>query len=309
MTAAASNLGACWIVIPVHNRRETTLRCLSELRSLGVLSWCRIVVVDDGSTDGTSTAVAREFPEIAIERGDGNLWWTGGIVRGMQRAVQENATYIFWLNDDTLPEPGAFEALLRASRETGGIAGGVGYLPGEPTPAYAGYRRGFWKLKAQLQPGANTVACDALNGNLVCLPRAIVEKVGYPDAASLPHGYGDFDYTLRAQRAGIPVSLVGKARAAAHPNLSTNYRSWLLSDVPLAEVWLGLGRRGSFIYQPAMQRFYWRHWGVRGTAYCAFVLAKLAVISVIRPITPRSWREAWRGRHSLAWQHEQRHRQ
>lgn len=298
---------SCWIVIPVHNRRETTLRCLRQLRDTGVLRWATTLVVDDGSTDGTSSAVATEFPEVRLLHGDGALWWTGGIVGGMREAIARGADYVFWLNDDTLPEPGACEALLEASRATGALTGGVAYLPGEPAPAYAGYRRGFWRLHDALQPGDATLPCDALNGNLVCVPRSVIETIGYPDDAGLPHGYADFDYALRARGAGIPVQLVGRARAAAQPNLSANYRSWLLSDVPLTRVWRGLWHRGSFVYQPAMQRFYWRHWGLRGPLYCGFILAKLVVITLIRPLVPRAWLLALRGRRSRAWQHEQRH--
>jgi GT2 family glycosyltransferase len=297
----------CFIVIPVHNRRAITLRCLRALAAEGVLAWATPIVVDDGSSDGTGEAVRAEFPAAIVLRGEGDLWWTGGIVAGMREAVARDAEFVFWLNDDTTPAPGALALLLDETQTGGGIAGGTGYLPGETAPAYGGYRRGFWKLREGLQPGEATLPCDALNGNMVCLPRAVIERIGFPDAAGLPHGYGDFDYTLRASAAGIPVRLVGRARGAAHANLTSNYRSWLLSDVPLGEIWRGLGRRGAFIYQPAMQRFYWRHWGVRGAVYCAWILLKLAAITAIRPLVPRAWLVRLRGARSKAWQHEQRH--
>ena len=54
------------VIIPVHNRRETTLACLRRLTADGVPAWSRIVVVDDGSTDGTGEAVRVEFPDVEI---------------------------------------------------------------------------------------------------------------------------------------------------------------------------------------------------------------------------------------------------
>jgi len=307
MTLAAPSIARTWIVIPVYNRRVITLACLQCLRDDGLLGHMSVIVVDDGSTDGTTEAIRRDFPEVIIVPGDGNLWWTGAIALGMREAMRRDAEFICWLNDDTLPAAGALELLLDEVRRNGGIAGGVGILPGEDQPAYGGFRRGFRVLLTSLRPGNETVGCDALNGNLVCISREVVEQIGYPDAADLPHGYGDFDYTLRASRCGIPVRLVGAARCAAQPNLSTNYRSWLLSDVPLREIWGGLVRPGSFIYQPAMQRFYWRHWGLRGSFYCASILARLIAISIIRPIVPASVLRRIRGQRSRAWQHEQRH--
>jgi glycosyltransferase involved in cell wall biosynthesis len=51
-----------FVIIPVRNRREITLRCLRHLRDCGDLEEMCVIVVDDGSTDGTSEAVQRESP-------------------------------------------------------------------------------------------------------------------------------------------------------------------------------------------------------------------------------------------------------
>lgn len=299
---------ACFIVIPVHNRRETTLGCLRHLRQHGALARLHAIVVDDGSTDGTGAAVRAEFPETTVLTGDGDLWWTGGIVLGMREAVHHGADYIFWLNDDTLPAPGAFDALLAESNSSGGLAGGVCFLPGETNPAYGGQRRGFWRLGESLPPGEATIDCDALNGNLVCLPARAIATLGYPDEFGLPHVLADSDYTLRARRAGLPVRLVGSARAATQPNLTANYRSWLLSDVPMLEWWRQLGRRGSHLNARTQLRFSWRHWRLRGLAYCLWLFAKLCAITVLRAVIPARTLQRWHGHRSAAWQHERRHR-
>lgn len=294
-------------IIPVHNRRETTLRCLRHLRATGAMDWIEFCVVDDGSTDGTTPAVQAEFPGVAVLAGDGDLWWTGAITKGMRHAMARGADYIIWLNDDTLPEPGALALLFEHSRTHQGIAGGVGLLPGESSPAYGGFRRHWRQLGPMLQPGAETWSCDALSGNLVCLPRGVVDRIGFPDDRHLPHAFADIDYTLRARRAGVPVLLVGGARAQASPNLGLNYRSWLLSDVPLIEWWRRLGQRGSFVYQPAQWRFYWRHWGMAGALHCIGILVRLAAISVVRLVVPRAILRRWHGHRSAAWRHEKAH--
>jgi GT2 family glycosyltransferase len=68
-----------FIIIPVHNRKQITLNCLKSLSKNGDLGRYHVVVVDDGSTDGTAEAIQALYPDIVVLHGDGNLWWTGAI--------------------------------------------------------------------------------------------------------------------------------------------------------------------------------------------------------------------------------------
>lgn len=296
------------IIIPVHNRRETTVACLRNLREQGLLSWATPIVVDAGSTDGTRAAVASEFPGTEIVAADDGVFWTGAIQLGMQRAKALGAEYLFWLNDDTVPQPGAINRLLEESRRSGAITGGVCFLAGESEPAYGGLRKTWRGLQMVSAPGSAIVACDVLHGNMVCIPAAVVTVIGYPDSRGLPHAGADFDYCLRARRAGLPVLLVGAARASGHANLSLNYRSWLLSDVPVIEWWRQLGRRGSYSNLLARWVFHWRHWRFVGMGQVVGMLVRLLLISVVRLLVPLPWLRRIYGRHSQAWQHEGRHR-
>ena len=79
-----------YIIIPVHNRREFTLRCLASLHDQGILAAMQVIVVDDGSTDGTHEAVNAEFPQVILLPGDGNLFWTGAVTLGMSHAMAQH---------------------------------------------------------------------------------------------------------------------------------------------------------------------------------------------------------------------------
>jgi len=66
---------ALWAVIPVFNRKAETLACLERLVQLkGEAPGLRVVIADDGSTDGTAEAVRAAYPDTVLVTAAG----TGG---------------------------------------------------------------------------------------------------------------------------------------------------------------------------------------------------------------------------------------
>ena len=90
-----------FIVIPVFNRKNFTKECLLSLQTQSRKDFS-VVVVDDGSTDGTAQMLEKEFPEIIVVKSDGNLFWTAATNLGIQIALEKGATYVMTLNNDTL---------------------------------------------------------------------------------------------------------------------------------------------------------------------------------------------------------------
>ena len=294
-----------FIVIPAHNRRATTVACLHRLRRQGVMAWATPIVVDDGSTDGTGDAIRREFPEVEVLPGNGRLFWTGATELGMRRAVERDAEFVFWLNDDCEPQPGALAALLAVSRERHAIAGGVCVLPRSGQPVYGGFKNGRRELAFVSAAPGEVTACAALNGNLVCVPRAVIDAIGFPDGRGLPHASGDTDYALRASERGHAVLLVGAARAQATPHNRLGYASWLLSGMSVREIWATLVNPRAYGYFPADVRFRWRHWGVSGLLSALWLVVKRVPVSVAILALPRETRRRWWGSRSAAWRYEQ----
>ncbi|WP_246763679.1 glycosyltransferase family 2 protein [Rhizobium bangladeshense] len=62
------------VIIPVFNRLEHTRRVLEALRRQTLVNALTIVVINDGSTDGTAEYLKSQGDVVEI-RGDGNLWW------------------------------------------------------------------------------------------------------------------------------------------------------------------------------------------------------------------------------------------
>ncbi|MBD2113956.1 MULTISPECIES: glycosyltransferase family 2 protein [Cyanophyceae] len=194
-----------YILIPVHNRRATTLSCLQDLDRNGDLTRHRVVVIDDGSTDGTGAAIQASFPTITVLTGDGHLWWTGAIRLGMEYAIAQGAQYLVWLNDDCRLAPNALDGFVQfCHNHPKTIVGAQGFEQNDRDRLSFGGKRKTWQgYRFLTLPPDKTAPCDLLSGNLVCMPRAVVDAIGYPDVAASPHYGGDSLYLLRAQNAGF----------------------------------------------------------------------------------------------------------
>lgn len=273
------------LLIPVHNRRETTLRCLRQLRADGVLGWATALVIDDGSSDGTGEAVRAEFAEVEVLTGTGDWWWGGAIRRGTEWALARAAERIYWLNDDCLPPAGALAALRDLVRTQEAVA----WVPAV-TPCgwrYGGHRRTTWGIRQCTPEEEAQGRAETFSGNCVCLPRSRIERVGLPDDRSFPHGLADLDYGLRLHRAGAPLCcLPGYVAAAADPGPAARER-WLTTTRSMHEIRREFSSPRSFLHFPAWRRFALRHWGpLLGGVVFALPYLRWATIAVLRTVAP-----------------------
>lgn len=278
-----------YVVIPVHNRQAITARCLQNLDRQGVFLWARVVVVDDGSTDGTAERVSRDYPQVFVGRGDGALWWAGAMEKGMRWAMDQGASQVFWLNDDCYPRPGTLEALRDYAAAHQCIAVGQAVTPGGVW--YGGCRKtARWFVRLTCDP-SRVMACDTFSGNCVCIPRKIVESIGYPDARVLPHVLADVDYGLRAGQAGFQAMIVGRALCDNEENLAA--RSWLRDDEPFRDLWRYMTTPKGLYYVPAYSRFCLRHWGVWGGVLLLVPYVKFMGAMLLRLLLPLTTRRRW----------------
>jgi GT2 family glycosyltransferase len=201
-----------FVVIPVHNRKEYTRGCLESLKRQAEQNF-KIIVVDDGSTDGTEEMIRNEFPCTIVLRGDGNLWWTRSINLGVQEALSRGADYILTLNDDTVAPPDFICGLLNAAKANPGALIGASAIDIETGDWIYGGERIDWlrvksvKLLDVLTPderhGLHEVTHFPGRGLLV--PVAVYREVGLYNQKYFPHGMADNDFTLHAARAGHKV--------------------------------------------------------------------------------------------------------
>jgi GT2 family glycosyltransferase len=205
-------------LLTCHNRRETTLASLRRLceQQLPERVDLSVFLVDDGSTDGTSAAVCKEFPQVRVLAGDGSLFWAGGMRRAFDEALKEDFDYYFWLNDDSLLNPDALACMITTERNLSArgaarsiIAGSL-CDPDTGSLTYGGVVRTsrIHPIKYRvLAPSSQPLRCDTLNGNAVLISRSVARTVGNI-REGFTHTLGDFDYGLRAGKLGCSVWIV-----------------------------------------------------------------------------------------------------
>lgn len=199
-----------FVIVPVHNRKATTLACLENLQKSGAIARYHILVVDDGSTDGTTAAIHAHYPDVTVLSGDGDLWWTGAMHQGMTYADEQGAKVFIWLNDDCIPAEQTLPLLVDfVQQHPTAIAAAACYAANTGLLVETGFR-GRQRLTAQ--PG-ETIAVAGISGYCVAIPVAVFERIGPPDLKHSPHYAGDSIYTLRATKAGFSAFILGSAPA------------------------------------------------------------------------------------------------
>jgi len=110
-------------VVVAWNGREDVLALLAALgRELGPGD--RVLVVDNGSADGTAEAVRAAHPGAELLEPGRNLGFAGGAALGLARALEAGFPLALLLNQDAIPGPGAVAA-LRAEAEAHPEAGAI----------------------------------------------------------------------------------------------------------------------------------------------------------------------------------------
>ena len=100
-------------VVVTYNRRDLLLEALAAVHAQSRAPDA-VIVVDNASADGTAEAVRTKFPAVHLAELTRNSGGAGGFAYGMALALADPADLIWLMDDDTVPEPGALEALLAA---------------------------------------------------------------------------------------------------------------------------------------------------------------------------------------------------
>ena len=218
------------VLMTCHNRRDTTLSCLQTLYQQKNLF--DVYLVDDGSVDGTTEAVNQKYPEVKTLKGNGQLFWGGGMRLAFATAMQREYEYYLWLNDDTFLNPDAISKLLATHQLLTQRGDSKSIVVGSVTDPVTGELTYGGRIPSKrllsfkfdsIAPGTEPQTCSTMQGNCVLIPRSVAEIVGNIDPAFI-HTMGDLDYGLRARQLGCSVWITAGYVGTCSKNSATN--SW-----------------------------------------------------------------------------------
>ena len=228
------------ILLTVFNRRDCTLKCLRQLteQTLPDGAAYDVYITDGGSTDGTVESVREMYPEVNIQVKDGVFWNRGMYASWEWAASMKKYDFFLWLNDDTFLYNDCIKTLYDASSVKDDACIIVGPTVDTATRQRETYG-GRIKGKGIAPVDGEMTKVDYFNGNIVLVPADVFHKLGNLDYY-FTHSKGDFDYGMRARKAGISMYQCGKALGEC--DLHERIDRWCDPEVPFRKRWALLNR-------------------------------------------------------------------
>ena len=195
------------VLVACFNRKEATRKCLETLsKQLDEREDClfEIYVYDDGSTDGTYEMLKNDFKNLVVKRGDGKTYWCKSMFFLMELAAERKYDFYLMVNDDVQFEDNFLSKMLDSYKKANCSCGIVGATrsANKGNTTYGGHDLN----KTIMSPNGDLQRCFWANWNCFLIDQEVLNRVGLIDG-KYQHAWGDFDYSNRMRRQGIPIYL------------------------------------------------------------------------------------------------------
>lgn len=206
-------------IIPTHNRKDSLKTVLSQLKMQTLVSTVvEIIVVIDGSEDGTLDMLKNEFPDVHLVYGNGNWWYTKSMNEGFKTAYKLNPDFVLTLNDDIDIKDNYIESLINAYKRTtkGSIIGSLSitneeepriFFPGVHRISRSGMSIHYYiaRFKVYYNNGfSGLYKTLLLPGRGILIPYSTLKTLSGFDNRLVQYASDD-DFCLRAIKKGIGV--------------------------------------------------------------------------------------------------------
>lgn len=188
------------VIVVTWNGRGYLPGCLAALREQTYRRH-EVILVDNGSTDGSVALVREQYPEVVLVQSPRNTGFIGGNLLGLRVA---RGGWIALLNNDTVADPGWLAALLDAAQPAD-VAGATGKVLALDEPGRVAFTlplldprtgRALWTNAEHPVTGVHY-----LSGNNLVVKRTVLDEVGFLDPEYEAY-YEETDWCARMIRAG-----------------------------------------------------------------------------------------------------------
>lgn len=218
-----------YVITPTFNRVGFTRQYLEALEKQTVKNF-KTIIIDDCSTDGTQEMIEYNFPNVVLLKEKGDLWWAESTNIGVKFAIDNGATHIITLNDDTVPENDFIEKMMYwASIKPNVLLGAVG-VSNKTNKIIFGGKNIDWKnrlIKDLLDTldenelyGLHEV--NFFPGRGLLVPVEVFNEIGFYDSKNFPQTIADLDFTHRAYDAGYKIFCNYDAKIMIYEDESAN---------------------------------------------------------------------------------------
>lgn len=213
-----------YTVILNWNQPELTQDCLNSLTESDYCS-NTVVVVDNGSTDGSPQIIRSRFPQAVVIENKENIGYSKGNNVGIQYALQRKADYVFLLNNDTVVDSKMLSRLVEVAESDPqiGMVGPTMFYIDPPDMVWGGENRIDWKKAVAVRGGMGESVnggflelqplceVDYIDSCAILVKRGVLEKIGLMSEDYFIN-FDDIDLNVRARKAGYRIVYVPSAR-------------------------------------------------------------------------------------------------
>ena len=203
-----------YVIIPVHNRILYTKKIISCLRSQTLRNNIKIIVVDDGSTDGTGKWLKKQN-DIETLKGSGKLLWSGAVNLAIKNIFKKGSKndWILLINNDVEIKNNYVEVLYNIARNNYPAAVGSIVKSKNEKLISVGAKILTHKLKVKeiynnkfiFKESKILKNIDVLSGRGVLYPLKSIIEVNGLRPNLIPHYFADYDLSLRVKKKGYSL--------------------------------------------------------------------------------------------------------
>jgi predicted SAM-dependent methyltransferase/GT2 family glycosyltransferase len=194
-----------YILLPVHNRRAITEKIVDCLVAQSYSNF-HLILIDDGSTDGTDEMVKAKIANLTILRGKGDWWWAGSLQQGVDWLKSEGIRsddIILFLNDDiTFPKDFLHKGVNNLSGLNILLLARI-YNEKSNIIEESGIEANFRKFTFTNASSQEKINCLSTRGLFLSMSSLLNIGDFYPKI--LPHYWSDYEFTIRAHKKGFKL--------------------------------------------------------------------------------------------------------